>query len=558
MPSDMESVPDLVPARMVNEYVYCPRLAYIEWVQGDFAENYDVAEGRFRHRRVDEEKGALPDDITPDETIHARSVMLSSPADHLIARIDLIESDDTAVLPIDYKRGAVPDIPNRVWDADRVQLCAQGLVLKANGYLCREGAVYYVESKTRIPVVFDEALVAKTAEAIDGIRNMAGKGVIPPPLADSPKCFRCSLAGICLPDETNLLTGRIKLDEESVRRILPARDDAMPLYVQHQGARIGKTGETFEVRVKNEKIGESRIFETSHVAIFGNVQVSTQAMQEMCSRGIPLTLFTTGGWYYGNVHGMTHKNVELRISQYDAAGNKQKCLSLAREMIAAKIDNCRTLLMRNHPELPERTSADLKRYSETVRQADGTASLLGLEGMAARTYFSAFGGMLKGQTADAWHFNFNGRNRRPPLDAVNALLSFAYAMLVKDLTITLHTVGLDPFLGFYHALRYGRPALALDMMEEFRPIIADSVVLWTINNRVLAQQDFIKRGRAVALTSDARKKFINAYERRLDTLVTHPIFGYRISYRRVLEVQARLLGRYLTGEIAAYPSFRTR
>jgi len=214
--------------------------------------------------------------------------------------------------------------------------------------------------------------------------------------------------------------------------------------------------------------------------------------------------------------------------------------------------------MRNHPELPERTSADLKRYSETVRQADGTASLLGLEGMAARTYFSAFGGMLKGQTADAWHFNFNGRNRRPPLDAVNALLSFAYAMLVKDLTITLHTVGLDPFLGFYHALRYGRPALALDMMEEFRPIIADSVVLWTINNRVLAQQDFIKRGRAVALTSDARKKFINAYERRLDTLVTHPIFGYRISYRRVLEVQARLLGRYLTGEIAAYPSFRTR
>ena len=555
---ELDNTPDLVPARMVNEYVYCPRLAYIEWVQGDFAENVDVAEGRFRHRRVDEEKGTLPDEIGPDEIIHARSVILSSPADHLIAKIDLVEGDNTAVMPIDYKRGAVPEIQDRVWDADKIQLCAQGLVLRANGYICNEGAVYYVESKTKVPVAFDQEIVAKTMVAVGGIRSMAESGIIPPPLEDSPKCFRCSLAGICLPDETNMLTGRLKPDDDSVRRILPARDDAMPLYVQQQGARIGKSGETFEIRAKKEKLGESRIFETSHVAIFGNVQVSTQAMQEMCSRGIPLTLFTTGGWYYGNVHGMTHKNVELRIAQYAASGDRDKCLALAGEMIAAKIDNCRTMLMRNHSDLPERISGELKRYSDSARNAGEADSLLGIEGMAARTYFSVFEGMLKNNAGDAWGFNFKGRNRRPPLDPVNALLSFAYAMLVKDLTITLHAVGFDPFLGFYHALRYGRPSLALDLMEEFRPIIADSVVLWTVNNRVLTKNDFIKRGRAVALTSDARKKFINAYEKRLDALITHPIFGYRISYRRVLEVQARLLGRYLTGEVSAYPSFRTR
>ncbi len=550
--------PDLVPARMVNEYVYCPRLAYIEWVQADFAENYDVAEGRFRHRRVDEEKGTLPDAIADEDTIHARSVMLSSPGENLISKIDVIEGDAKAVLPVDYKRGAVPDIPTKAWDADRVQVCAQGLVLRDNGYTCNGGAIYYVESKTKVPVEFNDALIAQTRQAIAGVREMANKGVIPPPLEDSPKCFRCSLAGICLPDETNMLAGRVKPDTDELRRILPARDDALPLYVQMQGARIGKSGEVFEVRAKNEKVGEARIFETSHVAIFGNVQVSTQAIQEMCSRGIPLTLFTTGGWYYGSATGMAHKNVELRIAQYEATADQNKSLTLAREMIAAKIDNCRTLLMRNHQDLPDKVSGDLKRYSESARKTDEASSLLGIEGMAARTYFSAFNGMLKNNAGESWAFDFNGRNRRPPLDPVNAILSYAYALLVKDITVTLFAVGFDPYLGFYHTLRYGRPSLALDLMEEFRPIVADSVVIWAINNRVLADDDFIKRGRAVALKTEARKKFIAAYERRLDALITHPVFGYRISYRRVLEVQARLLGRFLTGEIDEYPSFRTR
>lgn len=550
--------PDLVPARMVNEYVYCPRLAYIEWVQADFAENYDVAEGRFRHRRVDEEKGALPAEITEENIIHARSVMLSSPVENLISKIDIIEGDATSVMPVDYKRGAVPDIPAKAWDADRVQVCAQGLVLRDNGYTCDGGAIYYVESKTKVPVEFNDALIAQTRQAIAGVRAMAKKGVIPPPLENSPKCFRCSLAGICLPDETNMLAGRSTPDSDALRRILPARDDALPLYVQMQGARIGKSGEVFEVRAKNEKVGEARIFETSHVAIFGNVQVSTQAMQEMCSRGIPLTLFTTGGWYYGSATGMVHKNVELRIAQYAATADQNKSLTLAREMIAAKIDNCRTLLMRNHQDLPDKVTSELKRYSESARKTDEASSLLGIEGMAARTYFSAFKGMLKNNAGGSWPFDFNGRNRRPPLDPVNALLSYAYALLVKDITVTLLAVGFDPYLGFYHTLRYGRPSLALDLMEEFRPIVADSVVIWAINNRVLADDDFIKRGKVVALKAEARKKFISAYERRLDALITHPVFGYRISYRRVLEVQARLLGRFLTGEIGEYPSFRTR
>jgi CRISP-associated protein Cas1 len=155
-------------------------------------------------------------------------------------------------------------------------------------------------------------------------------------------------------------------------------------------------------------------------------------------------------------------------------------------------------------------------------------------------------------------FDFQSRNRRPPRDPVNALLSFLYAMLVKDMTVTLIGVGFDPYLGFYHQPRYGRPALALDLMEEFRPLVADSVAIGLINNGELRRTDFIERAGAVALSDNGRKRVIEAYERRLDTLITHPLFGYSISYRRVFEVQARLLARFVTGEIDNYPHFCTR
>ena len=155
-------------------------------------------------------------------------------------------------------------------------------------------------------------------------------------------------------------------------------------------------------------------------------------------------------------------------------------------------------------------------------------------------------------------FEFTARNRRPPRDPVNALLSFLYAMLTKDLVVTLVGVGFDPYLGFYHQPRYGRPALALDLMEEFRPLVADSVALGLINNGELRPSDFITRVGAVALTESGRRRVLDAYERRLDLLVTHPRFGYAISYRRIFEVQVRLLARFLMGETASYPAFCTR
>jgi CRISP-associated protein Cas1 len=185
---------------------------------------------------------------------------------------------------------------------------------------------------------------------------------------------------------------------------------------------------------------------------------------------------------------------------------------------------------------------------------------------AARIYFELFSGMIKvgepdedpGAGASDFTFDFTHRNRRPPRDPVNSLLSLAYSVLAKDLTIVCHAVGFDPFLGFYHQPRFGRASLPLDLMEPFRPLIADSAVLSAINTRMVTRRDFIRVGQSVALRPDGRKAFFRAYEQRMDTLVTHPLFGYRLNYRRMLEIQTRLLARVLTGEISSYPVFVTR
>jgi CRISPR-associated protein Cas1 len=362
-----------------------------------------------------------------------------------------------------------------------------------------------------------------------------------------------------LPDETNLLRG---LDErDRVRRLVPARDDALPLYVQSAGAKVGRSGAELTVETRDGEKHKVRIGDTSHVALFGAVQISTQAVQDLCDREIPVVYLSSGGWFYGITHGMDHKNVELRRRQFAAAESPDHALQIAKRLVGVKIKNCRTLIRRNASEPPGRTLGRLKELVGSSEDASSMESLLGIEGTAARVYFEAYGELLKPPKEDgstALSFDFEGRNRRPPKDPVNALLSLGYALLAKDLTIVLQSVGFDPYLGFYHQPRYGRPALALDLMEEFRPLIVDSVVLSAVNTGAVKLSDFIQRGGAVTLTSAGRGKFLRAYERRMDEEISHPVFSYRISYRRTLEVQTRLLARYLTGEIDEYPPFATR
>ena len=557
----------LLPARMANEFAYCPRLAYFEWVDGVFADNADTVEGRFYHRQVDQvpARPARRGGDEPEEVVlHQRSVWLSSERLGVTAKIDLVEGEPSGdreepqtVIPVDYKRGKRPHTAKGAWEPEQVQLCLQGLLLREQGYRCDAGVLYFIGSRERVSVPFDESLIARTLEVVNGMREMTRQPIPPPPLVDSPKCPRCSLVGLCLPDEIGWLRAPREGEAQAVRKLLPARDDALPLHVQTPGAKVAKDGECLVIKDHDDVLGEARLVETSQVVLYGAVQVSTQVVQELCKREIPLVYCSSGGWFYGITTGLPHKHVELRRRQYAAAADPERCLHLARRLVQAKIANCRTLLRRNHPEVSDVLLQELKVDQGQAGEATSLDSLLGIEGTAARRYFGAFGGMI-GDEALRSRFDVEGRNRRPPRDPINALLSFAYAMLAREWTVVLHSVGLDPYLGFYHQPRYGRPALALDMMEEFRPLIADSVVLTALNNGEVQANDFIERIGSVSLTPEGRRRFIATYERRMGQEITHPVFGYQVSYRRVLEVQARLLGRYLLGEIATLPPIVTR
>ena len=573
----------LVPARMINEVIYCERLMYLEWVQGEWADNSFTVDGQAVHRRVNEEgkplRKAREVDAPDERPYEARSVWLSSERLGITAKIDLVEVAGQQVVPVEYKRSARPDVPEGAYLPELVQVCAQVLLLREHGYSCPHGEIYYAKDRQRVRLQIDEWLIERTLWAVERVRALAQAGVLPPPLDDSPKCHGCSLVGICLPDETRALVVEEpdapapELEElpsfdvgddpwelavgvtRPVRRLFPARDDKLPVYVQAQGAMLRLDGERLIIQNHDEPARPARLSNTSHVALYGNVHVTTPTIRRLLERNIPLLFFSYGGWFVGQTTGQDSKNVELRLSQYRASQDPEQCLRLARGFVASKILNCRTLLRRNHAEPNPVALSELKQLARKARAAESIESLLGIEGTAARRYFSEFTGMLKG-VDDA--FDLDGRNRRPPRDPVNALLSFCYSLLSKEFALAVRAVGLDGMLGFYHQPHFGRPSLALDLMEEFRPVIADSVVIGAINNGVVQSDDFVRAAGAVALTQAARKRLILSFERRMDQLVTHPVFDYRISYRRVLEVQARLLSRVLLGELRNYPEFRVR
>ena len=578
-------LPDYLPARMVNEFVYCPRLFFYEWVEGVFRESVDTVEGSVQHKRVDKEGKGLPEaEDLGEARIHSRSLTMASEVHRVIAKMDLVEADGGIVVPVDYKHGRPREKNGRLelWPPDRVQLAVQGLILRENGYACPEGVVYYLATKQRVRVEFNEEVLAETLAAIADAWATARAQVLPPPLEDSPKCGGCSLAPICLPDEVHRLEtrelvpdaeqltlfagleleGRKKPAAREVRRLMTPRDDLRPVYLNTQGLRVGKSGGVLQVKEKDAVVQEIRIGEICQMNVMGNIQVTTQAIQELCSKEIPICWFSMGGWFYGITNGLCTKNIFLRQRQFTMAGENWFCRRLARSLVAGKIRNQRTFLLRNHVEPDQKILLGLKQMAEAAERCGALEELLGIEGNAARLYFGAFQGLIKvdadEETPRIFQMNFAGRNRRPPLDAVNALLSLGYSLLAKDLTVACYAAGFDPMMGFYHQPRFGRPALALDLMEPFRTLIVESAVVSAINTRMVTPRDFVRSGNAVSLTASGRKGFFRAYELRMDAMVTHPIFEYRVSYRRLLEVQVRLLAKVLEGEVAEYPVFVTR
>jgi CRISPR-associated protein Cas1 len=559
-PTRPNELPETVPARMVNEFVYCPRLFFLKWVQGRFATSDDVEEGLYVHRVVDEPGGDLPDpdEISPEQFAgrRSRSFWLTSENLGVSAKIDVVEvGDDGTVTPVDYKKGE-PDRRGKPWPADEVQSVLQALLLREARYRVDQAEIYYASTRHRVVIPVDDTRLDETRDLLARLWRTAAADTAPPPLIDSPKCPRCSLVGICLPDEVNTLRARQRAGTRP-RGVLAADPDSRPVYVMEQGAVVGVRRGRLEVVKERETLGSDRLIDISQVCLYGNVTVTPQVMRELFARETPVCWFGYGGWFSGMAEGLPSKHVELRRAQYTAPA--AQLVTVAGQMIEGKIRNSRTLLRRNTRQPDDRTVEQLAGLAKSASTAPGYPALLGLEGTAARLYFARFTTMLSPPTElDVAAFDTSGRARRPPPDPVNALLSFVYALLVKDLTVALTVVGLDPYLGVYHRPRYGRPALALDLAEEFRPLIADSTVIQLVNNGEIRPSHFTRRAGGCQLDRDGRRAVLSSYERRMAHEIKHPVFGYRVNYRRVLDVQARLLAAHLTGEIPTYTPFTTR
>jgi len=553
----------LVPARMLNEFVYCPRLAILEWVDGEFAPSADTVEGTVRHAAVDRpgSRVRLRAQKSSEETPAAnsfvkqiRSVELSDPELGLVAKIDLIELDGDRVQPVDVKKGKRPHIEQGAYDPERVQVCAQGLLLRRHGHRCDSGVIYFAGSNERVEVPFDDELIALTMSKLAELRATAAGGIMPPPLEDSPKCVRCSLAPICLPDEMRFL----REPSPPPRLLIPAADHAFPMYVQQPGSVVRKSGDILQVFDGDEKLGYMRTREVSQLVLMGRVSATEAVYRELLGQGKPIVHLSGGGWLHGVTDGLPHANVRLRQQQFRIADDAERCLEIARRIVVAKLSNQRTFLRRNgSEEISSEVLNGIRNSARAAGRASNLGELRGHEGMGGRLYFSRFAALLR-QSEFRERFDQEGRNRRPPRDPVNALLSFAYSMLTREWVTVCRAVGFDPYLGFYHAARYNRPSLALDLLEAFRPICADSTVVRAINNGELGPSDFVERMGAVNLTDAGRRNFLRSFEQRLAQEIVHPVFGYRLSYRRVFEVEARLLARHLLGEVPFYEPMTTR
>ncbi len=568
---------DLIPVRALNQATYCARLYYLQYVDAVVPVNEHIEGGLFDHRRVNDPD--LANRTRKDgDTKSTRSVAMSSQRLGITAVLDVVEEKGGATYPVETKHGCAPrDEAGRpsVWDNDAVQLCAQGMLLEEDlGRPVEHGVLFYAGTRERVEVPFDEALRQKTLAAIEQVRALAARDVPPEPLPAElrHRCHGCSLATICLPEETlyqiSCPAGTAGPPPAGITRVVPQSDDGAVVYLQEPGSHVGKRSEHLVVRKDGQELQRIPLHAVRQVVVLSTVQISSQALETLAGNGIPVAFVNGYGRFIATLATAPAKNVSLREAQFRRFADPAEAIGLTKAVVRAKLTNQRTLLMRCLRSRPD-DDEDASRGSDEpaarglaelltrLERATGIDSLLGLEGQGAALYFGEFNRFLKAQPPGRG-FDFQSRNRRPPRDPVNALLSFAYAMLVKDCFSALCVVGFDPYRGFFHTGRHGRPSLALDLMEEFRAVIADSVVLTLINNRVVDPGDFLTWREACQLTEEGRKKFFAAYEQRRATVVTHPLFGYKMSYSRMMEVQARLLAAYVRGDVPQYTGFTVR
>jgi CRISPR-associated protein Cas1 len=524
--------PDALTIGLVAHYVFCPRRAWLEAV-GETTDTEQVAVGLAEH--------AVTDDRARGRTRVDRRVDVVDQEHGYRGRCDTVERfDDGTVGIVEYKSTPVRR-KAEVTEPTRIQVVLQAVALEAMGESVRQAVVYFVEHRQRVPVKLTATARGQALGLVELTRTCLAADVAPVPLEDDPKCAKCSHVSVCLPDERTLAPVR--------RRIVVSDPDSQVVHLATPGSLASIRSGRLIVSKNHEQVASIPVERVQGVAVHGNVDLTGGLVRELLWRDLSIVWCTSGGRIVGYASSTRSPNGAARSRQREAAHAGR--LDLAREFVGAKITNQATLLRRNG-DAPA-VVVHLRHLAKRSGGAHSLEELLGLEGEAAHAYFASFPTMLK---TDA--VGLVSRARRPAEDPVGAALNYTYAILLGDCIKAVRACGLDPHEGFLHSSERNKPALALDLCEEFRAPVADSVVVRAFNNRELSRHDFLDRLGVASLTELGRKKLIAAYEQRVEGQFRHPTFGYQVTWRRAMEVQARLILGVLDGTQPLYLGVRTR
>ena len=522
-----------IPISLVAHQAFCPRRAWLE-VMGERTDTAQVATGIAEHGGTD--------DTGTSRAARLRGVDVRSDRLGISGRCDTLEIGPGGELTVvEYKATPVRR-KAEVTRPMRAQLALQGLALAEMGHAVAGHAVYFTQHRTRVDVSLSAEDLADAEALVAGTRETIAGDTAPAPLEDDPRCTRCSHAAVCLPDERSLA--------EVQRRIMAPNPDGQVLHLATPGSRASIRQGRVEVFHQGERAASFPIEQVQAVTAHGNIDLSSGLIRELLWRGIVITWCSSRGRVTGWAASAQGPNGGPRHRQH--VQSERGRLDLAREFVAGKIANQATLL-RRHGDCPE-TVAVLRDLQRTAGQAGSLSELFGVEGDAAARYFAGFPSMLSAGSA----LGFSVRTRRPATDPVNAALNYAYGLLVSDIIRAILACGLDPHAGFLHSPERNKPALALDLCEEFRAPVADSVVLGAFNNGELTGKDFSGVLGAVSLRDKGRKQLIAAYERRVGQEFRHPTFGYSVTWRRAMEIQARMVLGVIDGSQPGYKSIRVR
>lgn len=550
LPVTDSHTPDL-RVESLHALAYCQRLYYFQEIERICVPHEAVFAGRQLHAALEAQDDG--------ESV---CLELSSPTLGLVGKVDCLRRRDGSYIPYEHKRGQprrLDDNSPAAWPSDRLQLVAYTVLLEeAFGQPITEGRIRYHAANVTVRVPVDEPARAELREAIVTARRLR-ESVERPPIASNERlCPRCSLAPVCLPEEVR----QERQPEHDPVRLFPPDHDGAALYVLSPGAHVGRSGDCLVVRPREEPESKHPIRQVDTVLLHGFVQMSSQALRLCVEHEVGVHWLTTTGYHTASLVP-TAGQVQRRIRQFRALTDEAICTRLARALALAKVESQHRYLLRGSRGDAEtrqeilRPLQALQAVLPELARATDRDRLRGQEGSAAVHYFQGLRCLLAHHVPE--ELRWQTRNRRPPLDRFNALLSYGYGLLHAAVMRAVLAAGLEPALGFFHTPRSAAYPLVLDLMELFRVPLWDMVVVGSLNRGQWdPAADFAVSRAKVWLSEGGRKKAIQLFEARLQEAWKHPVLKYSLSYARTIELEARLLEKEWTGEPGLFARSRLR